>query len=200
MARHRATPPPRPEDDPANQPLWRGQLAPVEGAEPETARVRTPLTWRHPFVRILAGFLVIGLVTAGAILYNRSLVDEPLALDEIEAGMCLTSAGLRAATTRVDDLRSVSCDQAHDAEVFAILLAGSETTELAQAGRRCSEALAGRGSSLEEITQAGLEVRPLAPEGEISADTRVACFLRSRTGEKMTGMVVANTTEPHAED
>ncbi|WP_235737085.1 hypothetical protein [Nocardioides alcanivorans] len=196
----RATPSPPPED-PSEQPLWRGQLAPREGSEDARGhRRRTPRGWGPNVVRILVGFLLVGVVATGVVLWIRGNAPSPLALSELEPGDCLSSPELGQAGADLANLEHVDCEDEHDGEVFATFDAGDEVTDLDSAGVRCGDLLDAVGSSLRSVTERGFEVRPLAVTRKISPDTRVVCFLRSRAGEKMTGTVVDTSATPQTED
>jgi len=198
MSRRRSEPP---GQDPAEQPLWRGQLAPVEGDEAPADETRRTPAWFGPHtVRILVGFVLVCLVAAAVIWWVRHRTPEPLSVRDLERGDCVTSTGLGDANGDLDDLTRTSCDRPHDAEVFASFEAGSGVTDLEAAGRRCGEVLEAAGPSLRDITERGLEVRPLTASGEISPETRVVCFVRNRSGERMLDTMVVHATEPHAED
>lgn len=172
-------------DDALDQPLWRGQMAPTEGDAPTPADRRRGSGPVPHATKILAGFLVVGLLAILMMWWVRDRAPEPLALDSVHTGDCLTSSELAGARSSVSDLRHVDCSAPHDAEVFAVFPAGQSVQTLDDAGRRCSELLPAGADDLRRLTERGVEVRPLVTQGEIVPTSRVVCFVRHRNGEKM---------------
>lgn len=179
-------PPSSPADgSPADQPLWRGQMAPTEGEAPTPTGRRRGLGPVPHASKILAGFLIVGILAILMVWWVRDRAPEPLALDSVRAGDCLESSELQEVRSSVSDLRPADCSGPHDTEVFAVFQAGQVVQTLDDAGRRCSELLPAGEDELRRLTEGGFEVRPLVTAGEISPESRVVCFVRHRSGEKM---------------
>lgn len=175
------------------QPTWRGHRAPVEGVDgPAATRPKArSRTWSVALLAVVALVAVIAGVIAAV---QNASPDASPRLPAVSVGTCLISPELARATDGVTTLDAVPCSRAHDGEVFAMLeLRAGE--DLAAAGRRCVGAATDRQFHFEELQSRGLEVRPLALDGDPTTGDPVACFVRRQDGAPQRGAAFTNAQE-----
>lgn len=139
--------------------------------------------WLLPVILVAVLLLVAGAAVL-AILLARSSGTSVATLDE---GDCLTSSDLAAGNGSVGDIEATDCDSAHDAEVFATFeLSDDEADEYDDAApAKCAELLAEQDSSLDQLAEDDLEVRPLTQDEDPAAGDDVACLVRHKDGDEL---------------
>jgi hypothetical protein len=175
------------------QPTWRGHRAPVEGVgESTTARPRARS--RQWSVALLAVIALAAVATGIVAAVQNAGPDTPPRLPPVAIGTCLISPELARASDGVTELEAVACSRAHDGEVFALLTLRADE-DLDAAGSRCVGAAAVRQFDFEELRTRGLEVRPLALDGNPTTGDTVACFVRRKDGAPQRGAAFATPQE-----
>lgn len=114
--------------------------------------------------------------------------DEPgsVAVSDIEAGDCLHSPDLAEGAAEVGDIEKVDCDEAHHAEVFAVLEFDEDQDEdLDGAGTRCVGAAEDEGRTLSDLETEDLEIRPLVASDAPEDGDPVVCFIRHQDGQEL---------------
>lgn len=176
-----------PPGPPPSQPLWQGHQAPEQqtggaGASPEPTG-RGGRRWLVVTVITLLLLALVGLGAAAAIILIDDDADT-VEVADMEPGDCLSSPDFRDPADEIGGIEVVDCAGEHDAEVFATLEFELDE-DLDAVGSRCVDALDETGRTFQQLSDKGLEIRPLA-DGDEPGDT-VVCFIRSRDGAPLTG-------------
>lgn len=139
--------------------------------------------WLLPVILVAVLLLVAGAVVL-AILLARGDGATVASLDE---GDCLVSSDLAAANGSVGGLEVGDCDKAHDAEVYATFELGDDEADDYDddAPAECAGLLADHDSSLDELAEDNLEVRPLTQDDEPAAGDDVVCLVRHAKGDEL---------------
>jgi hypothetical protein len=139
--------------------------------------------------------VALAAVIAGVVAAVENASPDPSPqLPPVSVGTCLISPELASAADGVTTLDAVPCSRAHDGEVFALLkLRAGE--DLDAAGVRCAGAATDRQFSFTELQERGLEVRPLALDGNPTTGDTVACFVRRQDGAPQRGAAFTDAQE-----
>jgi hypothetical protein len=140
---------------------------------------------------VLGLLALVGLSAGVVVAVSTGDAERPgSAVTDLRAGDCLVSIDLARGRPSVGRIRVVGCDEPHDAEVFATfaLTAGELAGfDIDAVGARCVDRLMDAGSSLAELQQQDLEVRPLVATADPQEGDTVVCFLRHVDGDRLSG-------------
>ncbi len=132
------------------------------------------------------------LLVAGAVVLAILLArGNGVSVATLDEGDCLVSSDLAAGNGSVGEIETADCAGAHDAEIFATFeLDDDEADEYDDAApARCAELLAEQDSSLDQLAEDDLEVRPLTQDEEPAAGDQVVCLVRHTEGDELDGPV-----------
>lgn len=169
-------------DAPSSQPLWQGTRAPEQGASGPEADGHERRLWLIALVMLLVA-VVAGAALTAAVLAGD---DDKIAVTDLEAGQCFDADNLGEERGKVESIRERVCADEHDAEVFRVL-EPEDGEDLEATGQRCVMELALLGVTWADLSEKGIEVRPLAVDAEGGEPGDVICFIRSRDGSPLTG-------------
>ena len=122
------------------------------------------------------GVVVLALL-AGAVVLYFSTGESAAEVADLGRGDCVQSAAIADGSADVADLKVVSCDEAHDAEVVA---AGS-IADSEEPTDACLQAITDEGTSVAALSVEGREVKPL------SSGDDVACLV---VGDDLEGSIL----------
>ncbi|KRF17734.1 hypothetical protein ASG90_05130 [Nocardioides sp. Soil797] len=116
-----------------------------------------------------------------------------IAVDDLKPGQCLSSSDIADGEGTIGALEETDCDKGHDAEVFATYDVDGDQADdfdIDAAGSKCVEELESAGTSFDDLTGEGNEVRPLVASDDPSEGDKVVCFIRNSDGESLNEQIV----------
>lgn len=147
--------------------------------------------WLIPVLAVVVLAVAGGGVLAAVLLSGDDSSGTSVA--DLSGGDCLTSSDIADGEADIDDITTSSCSEAHDAEVFATYELGSDEVEefdIDAAGTTCVDELESAGTSLDDLTSEGHEVRPLVANDDPSEGDAVVCFIRNSDGDQLSEQIV----------
>lgn len=148
--------------------------------------------WLIPLLAIvLVGAIVGGIFLAVNLMGGDD--EGGTEISDLAAGDCLTSGDIADGGDSIDDIETVDCGEEHDAEVFATFELEADDVEdfdINDQGTTCVEELESAGTSLDDLSADGNEVRPLVGSDDPAEGDEVVCFIRNSDGEKLSDQIV----------
>lgn len=137
--------------------------------------------------------VVLLLIGGGLAAYLVSQRSQGTAVADLVSADCITGDGLSGAESTISAISVTDCTDDHDAEVIATVdLTGDQTQDYtdAKGAEMCLGQLADVGTSLPELTDQGLELRPLTDDSSPSDGDRLACLVRKTDGGALSAPVL----------